>query len=87
MSTYKGRDQKGHDAWIRDNADYFTVFLFRGRQRYETKTLDEAKEIAAKALVGHERNTQPAMIYAVKEIHSAMVGSYHPITGFKPIKS
>ena len=87
MSKYKGRDRDAHEAWIRDNADYFTVFLFRGRHRYETKTLDEAKEIAAKVLTGHERNTQPAMIYAVKEIHSVMVGTYHPITGFKSIKS
>lgn len=36
-------------------------------------------------MIGQERNTQPAMIYAVKEIHSAMVGTYHPITGFKKI--
>lgn len=86
MSTYKGRNLEKHEQWIRDNADYFTVFLFRGRQRYETKTLDEAKEIAAQALVGHENNTQSAMIYAVKEIHSAMIGTYHPITGFKLIK-
>lgn len=86
MSTYKGRDREKHEQWVRDNADYFTVFLFRSRQRFETKTLDEAKEIAVKAMIGEERNTQPAMIYAVKEIHSTMVGTYHPITGFKLIK-
>lgn len=86
MSSYKGRNREQHEAWIRDNADYFSVFLFRGRQRADAKTLNEALELAAKALEGQERNTQPAMIYAIKEIHSTMVGSYHPITGFKKIK-
>lgn len=87
MSKFKGRDRAGHEAWIIANADHFVVFLYRGRQRAEAKTLDEAKELAARALEGAERNTQPAMIYAIKEIHSTMVGSYHPITGFKPVKS
>lgn len=87
MSMYKGRKREEHEAWIRENADYFTVFLFRGRQRHEAKTLDEAKEIAVKTMIGSERNTQPAMIYAVKEIHSVLMATYHPVTGFKFIKS
>lgn len=86
MSTYKGRTRDEHEAWVRENAEYFSVFLFRGKQRAETRTLEEAIALADKALSGQDATVNPAMIYAIKEIHAVMVGTYHPVTGFKPIK-
>jgi hypothetical protein len=86
MSTYKGRNRQQHEEWVKAEADYFTVIMFRGRSRFEAKTLEEAKDAAQKYMVGLERSdTQAAMIYAVKGIHSVMVASYHPLRGFKMV--
>lgn len=84
MSKYKGRDRAAHEAWIRDNADYFTVFIWQTRQKAETRTLDEAIQLAAQTLSGSEKSN-PAMIYAIKEIHSTLVGTYDPLKGFKSV--
>ena len=86
MSTYNGRNRQEHEEWIKSNADYFTVVMFRGRSRFEAKTFEEAKDLAQKHMFGLKRNdTQAAMIYAVKGIHSVMVASYHPVRGFKMV--
>lgn len=87
MSTFRGRDRDQHEEWIRENPDYYSVFLWRGKQRADAATLDDALALATKALEGEERNTQPAMIYAIKEVFSTLVGTYHPIIGFKPTRS
>jgi hypothetical protein len=89
MSTFRGRDARAHNRWIRDNADYFTVFLYRGRSttraenRYECSTADEAIAIAQQVTEGSTPADRPAMIYAVKDIHWTLVATYSPFTGLR----
>lgn len=86
MSTYKGRDLKQHNKWIIDNAEYYTLFFPKTKFRHDVKSLQEAIEAADSLMQHMERQTQPTLIYAVKESHSTVAGTFHPITGFKPAK-
>lgn len=86
MRTYKGRNRQEHEAFVMDNPDYYTVVMYRGHVRFQAATLEEAKALAKHYMLGLEReDTQAARIYATKGQDGVLVGTYHPVKGFKPI--
>jgi hypothetical protein len=69
----KKHPREVYDAWIIENADYFTVVAFLGRgkyERHEVATLKEAKRMA-KGL--QAKTKRRYLIYAVKGTADAVV--------------
>jgi hypothetical protein len=87
MRTYRGRTRLEHEAWVKDNADYFTVVFARGSIKLEAPTFEEAKALAVERMRGLERDdTQAARIYATKGQDGVVVATYHPIRGLKMVE-
>lgn len=86
---FKGRTREQYYEWLRQNADHYSVFFHRPRFQQDTQTLEEALAIAKGIFDSYsdaERKPNPCLLYAVKGIHSSLVGTYDPVTGFKPAK-
>lgn len=84
---YKGRNRKAHHDWIRQNADYYTVFFHQPRFHQQVGSVDEAMMVAEQILRGMantDRRNFPCLIYAVKGLHQALVGQYTAKHGLKP---
>jgi len=74
------KELAAHEAWVRDNAAYYSAVIFRGRGQFyrkEAPTLEGIRALAREMLV-EVGGLRPAGIYAVRDAYEVHVENVIP---------